>query len=52
MQNHQLQTWLSGDESAQIEAEWREQLELCEEIKDRPSNLKRYKEKIRQVTFS
>ena len=28
VQNRQLQTWLSDDEYAQIEAEWQEQLEL------------------------
>jgi hypothetical protein len=42
VQNRQLQTWLSEDEYAQIEAEWQEQLELREELKDKPSDLKRY----------
>jgi hypothetical protein len=32
VQNRQLQTWLSDDEYAQIEAEWQEQLELREEL--------------------
>ncbi|MDA9855189.1 hypothetical protein N9C80_02035 [Paracoccaceae bacterium] len=32
VQNRQLQTWLSEDEYAQIEAEWQEQLELREEL--------------------
>ena len=41
VQKRQLQTWLSEDEYAQIEAEWKEQLELREELKDKPSNLKR-----------
>lgn len=45
MQNRQLQTWLSEDEYAQLEAEWQEQLELREELKDKPSDLKRYEEK-------
>ena len=42
VQNRQLQTWLSEDEYAQIEAEWKEQLELREELRDKPSGLKRY----------
>ena len=49
VQNRQLQTWLSEDEYAQIEAEWQEQLELREELKDKPSNLKRYDEKLREA---
>ena len=41
LQNRQLQTWLSEDEYAQLDAEWQEQLELQEELKDKPSDLKR-----------
>lgn len=52
VQNRQLQTWLSEDEYAQIEAEWQEQLELREELKDKPNELKRYEEKLREATFN
>ena len=52
VQNRQLQTWLSEDEYAQIEAEWKEQLELRNELKDKPSDLKRYQEKLKQATFN
>ena len=52
LQNRQLQTWLSEDEYAQIEAEWQEQLELRCELKDKPSDLKRYEEKLKQATFN
>jgi tetratricopeptide (TPR) repeat protein len=52
VQNRQLQTWLSYDEYAQIEAEWQEQLELREAHKDKPSDLKRYEEKLREATFN
>ena len=52
IQNRQLQTWLSEDEYAQIEAEWKEQLELRSELEDKPSDLKRYEEKLREVTFN
>jgi len=52
IQNRQLQTWLSEDEYAQIEAGWQEQLELRNELKDKPSDLKRYEEKLREATFN
>ena len=52
VQNRQLQTWLSSDEYAQIEAEWQEQIELREELKDKPSDLKRYEKKLREATFN
>jgi len=52
VQNRQLQTWLSVDEYAQIDAEWQEQLELRNELKDKPSDLKRYEEKLKQATFN
>ena len=52
VQNRQLQTWLSKDEYEQFEYEWQEQLELREELKDKPSDLKRYEEKLKQATFN
>jgi tetratricopeptide (TPR) repeat protein len=52
VQNRQLQTWLSEDEYAQLEYEWQEQLELRSELKAKPSELKRYEEKLKQATFN
>ena len=52
VQNRQLQTWLRDEEYAEIEAEWQEQLELRSELKDKPSELKRYEEKLKQATFN
>ena len=52
VQNRQLQTWLSKDEYAQIESEWQEQLALRVALKDKPSDLKRYEEKLKQATFN
>jgi len=52
VQNRQLQTWLRDDEYAQLEYEWQEQLELRSELKDKPSGLKRYEEKLKQATFN
>ena len=52
VQNRQLQTWLNEDEYKQLEYEWQEQLELREELKGKPSDLKRYEEKLKQATFN
>ena len=52
VQNRQLQTWLNDDEYAQLDAEWQDQLELRSELKDKPSDLKRYEEKLKQATFN
>ena len=43
VQNRQLQTWLSEEEYEQPEYEWQEQLELRNDLKDKPSDLKRTK---------
>ena len=42
VQNRQLQTWLSDDEYEQLDYEWKEQIEIRSELKDKPSELKRY----------
>ena len=52
VQNRQLQTWLNEEEYEQLEYEWQEQLELRNELKDKPSDLKRYEEKLKQATFN
>ena len=52
VQNRQLQTWLSEEEYEQLEYEWQEQRELRSELKDKPSELKRYEEKLREATFN
>ena len=52
VQNRQLQRWLSEGEYEQIEHAWKEQLKLREELKDKPSDLKRYEYKLREATFN
>lgn len=52
VQNRQLQTWLGEEEYEQLEYEWQEQLELRSELKAKPSELKRYEEKLREATFN
>ena len=49
VQNRQLQTWLSEDEYAQVDIEWQEQLELRNELKDKPSELQRYEDKLKEA---
>ena len=52
VQNRQLQTWLSEEEYEQLGYEWQEQLELRNELKDKPSESKRYEEKLKQANFN
>jgi len=52
VQNRQLQTWLSEEEYEQLDYEWQEQIELRNELKDKPSDLKKYEEKLREATFN
>ena len=49
MQNRQLQTWLSDDEYEQIAAEWDTQKLFREELRDKPSELKRYEDKLKEA---
>ena len=49
MQNRQLQTWLSDDEYEQIAAEWDTQKLFREELKDKPCELKRYEDKLKEA---
>jgi hypothetical protein len=49
VQNRQLQTWLSEGEYSQIEAEWDTQILFREELKDKPSELKRYEDKLKEA---
>ena len=48
VQNRQLH-WLSDDEYAQIAAEWNTQKLFREELRDKPSELKRYKDKLKEA---
>ena len=49
VQNRQLQTWLSDDEYEQMAAEWDTQKLFREELKDKPSELKRYEDKLKEA---
>ena len=49
VQNRQLPTWLSEGEYSQIEAEWDTQKLFREELRDKPSELKRYEDKLKEA---
>jgi len=49
VQNRQLQTWLSAHEYEQIAAEWDTQKLFREELKDKPTELKRYEDKLKEA---
>ena len=49
MQNRQLQSWLSADEYEQITVGWDTQKQFREELKDKPSELKRYENKLNEA---
>ena len=49
VQNRQLQTWLSAHEYEQIAAEWDTQKLFREELKDKPGELKRYEDKLKEA---
>ena len=49
VQNRQLQTWLSADEYEQIAAEWNTQKLFREKLKDKPSELTRYEDKLKEA---
>jgi len=49
VQNRQFQAWLSADEYEQIIAEWETQKNFREELKDKPSELKRYEGKLKEA---
>ena len=51
MQNRQLQTWLSDDEYEQIASEWDTQKLFREELKDKPEELKRYDNKLKEAVM-
>ena len=49
VQNRELQIWLSEGEYSQIEAEWDTQKLFREELKDKPTELKRYEVKLKEA---
>tara|TARA_B100000902_G_C27001257_1_gene759995 strand:+ start:26 stop:751 length:726 start_codon:yes stop_codon:yes gene_type:complete len=49
VQNRQLQTWLSHDEYEQIASEWDTQKLFREELKNKPDEIKRYEDRLKEA---
>ena len=52
VQNRQLATWMTDDEYEIYESEWESQKQIREELKEKPNELKRYEDKLKQAIFN
>ena len=52
VQNRRLATQLTEDEYESFESDWKSQQQISEELKDKPDELRRYKNKLHQATFN
>ena len=52
VQNRRLATWLTEAEYEGFESEWESQLQIREELNDKPDELKRYEDKLRKAIFN
>ena len=52
VQNRMLETWLTEDEFADIERQWKEQKELREELKDKPDEIIGYEKRLKKALFA
>ena len=49
VQNRHLQTWLTEGEYEDFESDWESQQQIREELQDKPSELQRYEDKLKEV---
>ena len=52
VQNRRLATWLTEVEYEGFESDWESQLQVREELNDKPDELKRYEDKLRKAIFN
>ena len=52
VQNRRLATWLTEVEYEGFESDWESQLQIREELNDKPDELKRYEEKLTKAIFN
>ena len=52
MQNRRLATWLTEEESEGFMSDWESQLQIREELNDKPDELQRYEGKPKKVIFN
>ena len=51
-QNRRLATWLTEAEYEGFESDWESQLQIREELNDKPDELKRYEDKLKKAIFN
>ena len=49
VQNRRLATWLTEEKYESVESDWESQQQIREELKDKPSELKRYEDKLKEA---
>ena len=52
VQNRRLATWLTEVEYEGFESDWESQLQIREELRDKPYELKRYEDKLKKAIFN
>ena len=52
VQNRRLATWLTEVEYEGFESDWESQLQIREELNDKPDELKRYEDELRKAIFN
>ena len=52
VQNRRLAIWLTEAEYEGLESDWERQLQIREELNDKPDELKRYVDKLRKAIFN
>ncbi len=52
VQNRRLATWLTEAEYEGFESDWGSQLQIREELNDKPDELKRYEDKLKKAIFN
>jgi len=52
VQNRRLATWLTEVEYEGFESDWESQLQIREELNDKPDELKRYEDKLKKAIFN
>ena len=49
VQNRRLATWLTEEEYESFESDWESQQQIREELQDKPSELQRYEDKLKEA---
>ena len=52
LQNRRLATWLTEEKYESFESDWQSQLQIREQLNDKPDELKRYEDKVKKTIFN